>query len=115
MAVSHSGRSRRDRRGGNQESKAKLQGGSGKSPNAMTSPKQRDEDHVEPAEQAVDDRPQDRMVVGVGDRDGERRAEADAVFRALDADAVIAIAVHGDPYLTRCGARPARRATADKA
>jgi len=61
------------------------------------SPKQRDIDDVEPAQDAVDDRPQDRMVVGIGDRDGERRAEAHAVFRALDPDCVVSIAVHGDP------------------
>ena len=32
------------------------------------------------------------MVVGIGDRDGERRAEAHAALRALDADSVVAIA-----------------------
>src|ERR1051325_5393628 len=42
-------------------------------------------DHIKPAEEAVDDRPQHRMVVGVGDRDGKRRAKADAVFGAFDA------------------------------
>src|SRR5262245_7400351 len=42
-------------------------------------------DHIEPAEEAVDDRPQHRVVVGVGDRDGKRRTKADAVFRAFDA------------------------------
>src|SRR5262249_48548295 len=42
-------------------------------------------DHIKPAEEAVDDRPQHRVVVGVGDRDGKRRAEADAVFCAFDA------------------------------
>src|SRR5437868_15291956 len=61
------------------------------------SPKQREIDHVEPAQDAVDDRPEDRMVAGVGDRDGERRAKTHTVFRALDANAVISISVHGDP------------------
>src|SRR5215470_6427356 len=42
-------------------------------------------DHIEPAEEAVDDRPQHRVVVGVGDRDGKCRAEADGVFCAFDA------------------------------
>src|SRR4029077_2693452 len=68
---------------------------------AAGSAEQRDIDHVEPAQDAVDDRPQDRMVVGIGDRDGERRAEADAVFRALDPNAVISISVHGDPFHRR--------------
>src|SRR4029453_9128446 len=40
-------------------------------------------DHVEPAQEAVDDRPQDRLVVDVRDCGGERRAEADAVFGAF--------------------------------
>src|SRR6476660_3441278 len=63
-----------------------------------SSPEQRDIDYVEPAKNAVDDRPQDRMVVGVGDRDGERRAKTHAVFRALDANPVVSISVHGDPF-----------------
>src|SRR5581483_329208 len=42
-------------------------------------------DDVEPAEEAVDNGPQDRMVVGIGNGDGERRAEADAVFGTFDA------------------------------
>jgi len=62
------------------------------------SPKQRDIDDVEPAQDAVDDRPQDRMIVGIGDRDGERRAEAHAVLRALDPNPVVSISVHGDPF-----------------
>src|SRR6267154_4657331 len=37
------------------------------------------------------------MVVGIGDRDGERRAEAHAVFRALDPNSIVSISVHGDP------------------
>jgi hypothetical protein len=43
---------------------------------------QRKIDHVEPAQEAVDDRPQDRLVVDVRNGDGERRAETDAVFGA---------------------------------
>src|SRR6266403_3283032 len=61
------------------------------------SPKQRDIDHVEPAQNAVDDRPENRVVVGIGDRDGERRAKTHAVFRALDPNPVVSISVHGDP------------------
>src|SRR5690349_3894252 len=61
------------------------------------SPEQRDINYVKPAENAVDDRPENRVVVGVGDRDRQRRAEADAVFGALDADAVVSISVHGGP------------------
>src|SRR5258707_15185849 len=61
------------------------------------SPKQRDIDHVEPAQNAVDDRPEDRVVVGIGDRDGERGAETHAVFRALDPNPVVSVSVHGDP------------------
>ena len=59
------------------------------------SPKQRDIDHVEPAQNAVDDRPENRVVVGLGDRDGERRAKTHAVFRALDPNPVVSISVHG--------------------
>src|SRR5258705_12244437 len=59
--------------------------------------KQRDIDHVEPAQNAVDDRPENRVVVGIGDRDGERRAKAHAVFRALDPNPVVSTSVHGDP------------------
>lgn len=55
-------------------------------------------DHVEPAQNAVDDRPEDRVVVGIGDRDGERRAKAHAVLRALDPNPVVSISVHGDPF-----------------
>src|SRR6266446_897608 len=58
---------------------------------------QRDVDHVEPAQDAMDDRPEDRVVVGIGDRDGECRAEAHAVFRALDPNSIVSIFVHGDP------------------
>jgi hypothetical protein len=61
------------------------------------SPKQRNVDHVEPAQDAMDDRPEDRVVVGIGDRDGERRAKTHAVFRALDPNPVLSIFVHGDP------------------
>src|ERR1700733_4671822 len=61
------------------------------------SSKHRDIDDVEPAQDAVDDRPQDRVVVGIGDRDGEGRAKTHAIFRALDPHAVGSISVHGDP------------------
>ncbi|MBP0116519.1 hypothetical protein [Bradyrhizobium vignae] len=37
------------------------------SPAGAMSPKQRDEDHVQPTQDAVDDRPQNRMVVDFGD------------------------------------------------
>ena len=50
--------------------------------------KQREIDHIEPAEDPVDDGPEDRMVVAVGDGDGERRTKADAVFRARHPDRI---------------------------
>jgi hypothetical protein len=37
------------------------------------------------------------MVVGIGDRDGQGRAEADAVFRTLDPNPIVPISVHGIP------------------
>ena len=40
-------------------------------------------DHVQPAQDAVDDRPEDRLVGGVADGDSESAAKAYAVFRAL--------------------------------
>jgi len=46
----------------------------------------------------MDDRPEDRVVIGIGDRDSECRAEAHAVFRALDSNPVVSISVHGDPF-----------------
>src|SRR6202035_1995420 len=61
------------------------------------SAEQREIDDIDPAEDAVDDRPQDRMVVRIGDRDRQRRAEADAIFGAFDANGVIAASVH--PHL----------------
>src|SRR6476619_4864262 len=51
-------------------------------------------DHVEPAEDPVDDGPQDRMVVGVGNGDGERGTEAHAIFHALRA--VIVRSIHAN-------------------
>ena len=42
-------------------------------------------DHIKPVEEAVDDRPQHRMVVGVGDRDSERGAKTNAVLSAFNA------------------------------
>ncbi|WP_145987019.1 hypothetical protein [Bradyrhizobium vignae] len=36
-------------------------------PAGAMSPKMRDEDHVQPTQDAVDDRPQNRMVVDFGD------------------------------------------------
>ena len=38
-------------------------------------------DHVEPAQEPVEDRPGDGLVLGVGDDDGEGRAEAEALAR----------------------------------
>src|SRR4029078_8639041 len=63
----------------------------------LRSPEQRDIDHVEPAKNAVDDRPQDRMGVGIGDSKRQRRAKTDAVFRALDPNPVVSVSVHGEP------------------
>jgi len=57
-------------------------------------PKQREVNHVQPAQDAVDDCPQDRMVGGVGYCDSKSRAEARAVFCAFNSNAVIAIAIH---------------------
>src|SRR5256885_6420543 len=59
---------------------------------------QRDIDHVEPAKNAMNDRPEDRVVVGIGDGNRKRRAKPHAVFRALDPNPVVAISVHGDPF-----------------
>ena len=42
----------------------------------------------------MDDGPEDRVVVGVRDGDGERRTKAGAVFGALYADAVAPSTVH---------------------
>jgi hypothetical protein len=46
-------------------------------------PEQCEIDHVQPAQNAVDDRAEDRLVGGVADGDSERAAKAYAVFRAL--------------------------------
>ena len=57
-------------------------------------PKQREINDVEPAQNAVDDRPEKGVVIDVGDRDRQRRAKPDAVFCALNPNSVVAIAVH---------------------
>ena len=62
--------------------------------NCPLRPEQGEIDHVKPAQNAVDDRPEDRVVVGIGDRDRERRAKADAVFGALDPNSIETISVH---------------------
>jgi len=46
-------------------------------------PEQCEVDHVQLAQNAVDDRPEDRLVGGVADGDSERATKAYAVFRAL--------------------------------
>src|SRR5205823_1168370 len=55
---------------------------------------QQEKDHVDPAENPVDDGPHDRVVVVVGDRDRQGRAEAGAVLGAFDPDPVGALPVH---------------------
>jgi hypothetical protein len=55
--------------------------------------KQREVDNVQPAQNAVDDCPEYRMVVAVRYRDGESAAKAHAIFRTLDSNSVIAISV----------------------
>jgi hypothetical protein len=64
---------------------------------------QREINHIEPAQDAVDDGPEYRVVRGIGDGNGERRAKADAVFRSLNAGHVVAISVHAFP-MPRCSA-----------
>src|SRR5580704_8630520 len=54
-----------------------------------SAPKQREEHDVNPAENAVDDRPEDRVIVRIGDRNRQGRAEAYAIFRAFDANPII--------------------------
>ena len=65
-------------------------------PSRGLSPKQCEIDHVKPTQNAVDDRPEYRMVGGIGDRDGKGGAKAHAVFCALDPNSVVTIAVHVD-------------------
>jgi hypothetical protein len=55
---------------------------------------QREVDHIEPAQDAVDDRPEDRVVGRVADRDGEGAAKANAPLRTLCFDHVVAASVH---------------------
>jgi hypothetical protein len=51
-------------------------------------------DHIEPTEDPVDDSPQDRVVVRIGDGDGERGTEAHAIFHAFRA--VIVRSIHAN-------------------
>src|SRR5690349_5346028 len=51
-------------------------------------PKQREINHIKPAQDAVDDGPEYRVVRCIGDGNGERRTKAYAVFRSLDASDV---------------------------
>ena len=62
--------------------------------------KQREIDDVDPTEQTVDDRPRDRVIGWVGDRHRQRRAEPDAISRAVDPDAVGPV---GHERGSRCG------------
>src|SRR5262245_30903826 len=57
-------------------------------------PKQREVDHIEPAQDAVDDRPEDRVVGRVTDCDGEGAAKANAPLRTLCFDHIVAASVH---------------------
>jgi hypothetical protein len=57
-------------------------------------PKQHEVDNVQPAQNAVDDCPEYRMVVGVRYRDGKSAAKAHAIFRTFDSNSVVAISVH---------------------
>jgi hypothetical protein len=57
-------------------------------------PKQCEVDNVQPAQNAVDDCPEYRMVVGVRYRDGKSAAKAHAILRTLDSNSVVAIFVH---------------------
>jgi hypothetical protein len=51
----------------------------------------------------VDDRPENRVVVGIGDRDGDRRAKTHAVFRALDPNPVVSTSVRSQIPRSRFG------------
>src|ERR1700751_832618 len=57
-------------------------------------PKQCEINDVNPAQNAVDDRPEDGTVVGVGDRHRQCGAETHAVFGAFKSDCVGTVAVH---------------------
>src|ERR1044071_5756526 len=61
---------------------------------AQLGAKQREIEHVEPAEDPVNDCPQDRMVGRVGDRYRQRRAKAGAVFGSLNTNPVGTSSVH---------------------
>ena len=56
--------------------------------------KQRKINHIQPTQDAVDDRPEYRVVGGVGYRHGKGRTKAHAVFCSLDSNSVKAISVH---------------------
>ena len=55
---------------------------------------QREVDHIQPTQDAVNDCPEDRMIGVVADRHGERATEADAPFRTLSPNCVSAVSVH---------------------
>jgi len=57
-------------------------------------PKQREVDHIQPAQDAVDDRPEDRVVGRVTDCDGEGAAKANAPLRTLCFHDIVAASVH---------------------
>jgi hypothetical protein len=61
---------------------------------SMLRVQKREVEDVKPTEDPMDDRPQDRVVGGVGDRDRQSRAEAHAVFRSFEADAVSSPSIH---------------------
>jgi len=54
-------------------------------------PEQREVDHIQPAQNAVDDCPKYRMVGSVGYRDSKGGTKAHAVFRSLDSNAVVTV------------------------
>src|SRR6266581_159760 len=56
---------------------------------------EREIDDIQPTEHPMDDRPQDRVVGCIGNRDRQRRAEAGAVFRPFDPHAVSRATVQG--------------------
>ena len=57
-------------------------------------PEQREVDHIQPAQNAVDDCPKYRMVGSVGYRDSKGGTKADAVFRSLDSNPVVTVSFH---------------------
>src|SRR6266851_3223197 len=56
---------------------------------------EREIDDIQPSEHPVNNRPQDRVVGRIGNRDRQRRAEAGAVFRAFDPHAIRSATVQG--------------------